>query len=38
MSYGTFAMGSKLSAPLLGRWKDYLDQSFMRRHRLADQA
>ena len=38
MSYGTFAMGSKLSAPLLGRWKDYLDQSFMRRHRLLNQA
>lgn len=38
MSYGRFALGSQRSAPLLGRWKDYLDQSFMRRHRLADQA
>lgn len=34
MSYGTLAIGSRLSAPLLGRWKDYLDLSFMKRHRI----
>jgi NADH dehydrogenase FAD-containing subunit len=33
MSYGQFALGGRLVAPLLGRWKDYLDMSFMRRHR-----
>jgi NADH dehydrogenase FAD-containing subunit len=37
MSYGRFVLGGQLSAPLLGRWKDYLDQSFMRRHRLLTQ-
>ncbi|MDO9478382.1 MAG: FAD-dependent oxidoreductase [Pseudohongiella sp.] len=33
MSYGKLALGSRLTAPLLGRWKDHLDLSFMRHHR-----
>ena len=34
MSYGHFSAGAAWLRPLLGRWKDYLDLSFMRRHRL----
>lgn len=33
MSYGNLALGGRWTAPLLGRWKDYLDISFMKRHR-----
>jgi NADH dehydrogenase FAD-containing subunit len=35
MSYGRFGLGGSFTAPLLGRWKDYLDLSFMKRHRFA---
>lgn len=34
MSYGRFSAGGALLRPMLGRWKDYLDLGFMRRHRL----
>ncbi|MDO8909933.1 MAG: FAD-dependent oxidoreductase [Pseudohongiella sp.] len=34
MSYGSLGLGGRFTAPLLGRWKDYLDLSFMKRHRL----
>ncbi|ALO45514.1 FAD-dependent oxidoreductase [Pseudohongiella spirulinae] len=34
MSYGRFSAGTAWLRPLLGRWKDYLDLEFMRRHRL----
>jgi NADH dehydrogenase FAD-containing subunit len=33
MSYGRFSAGGAWLRPLLGRWKDYLDLGFMRRHR-----
>lgn len=32
-SYGAVAIGGRYTSPLLGRWKDRLDLSFMRRHR-----
>lgn len=34
MSYGRYALGGRFTAPLLGRWKDHLDMSFMQRHRV----
>lgn len=34
MGYGNMALGGRLTAGLLGRWKDYLDISFMKRHRV----